>query len=44
MFPAYLAKKAVKESVSCFGVAPVQQSTHFRAPTNELDVIANRFQ
>ena len=44
MFPAYRAKKEEKEKVQCFGIAPVQQSTHFKARTNEVDVIGNRFQ
>ena len=44
MFPAYRAKKGEKEKVQCFGVAPTQVSTHFKAPTQEIDVIGNRFQ
>ena len=44
MFPQYQAKKAEAEKVNCFGVAPTQVSTHFKAPTNDIDVIGNRFQ
>ena len=44
MFPAYMAKRAEKEKTICFGVAPTQVSTHFKQPTNQLDVINNRFQ
>ena len=39
-----IAKKAEKEKTICFGVAPTQVSTHFKQPTNEIDVINNRFQ
>ena len=44
MFPAYQAKKAEKEKVQCFGVAPTQVSDHFKGRTDDVDVIGNRFQ
>ena len=44
MFPQYVNKKPEAQKTICFGVAPVQISSHFKQPTQEVDVINNRFQ
>ena len=43
MFPQYMAKRPQKDNNVILGIRPKQKSTFFRDPTDDINVVENRF-